>query len=146
MIRADEQRRRRFAAAVAVRARAAPAPSMRQPNAEAHARAATDRNPDRAEQPPDRALHARARGARRQQTRRRERRRRLAAALARSDRTASPTVFDPVDVLVGDLDVELVLERQHDVDEPRGVHLEILEDVGVEPDAARAPPGSSRAG
>src|SRR5262249_40148567 len=35
-----------------------------------------------------------------------------------------------VDVLVGDLDVELVLEGEHDVDEPGGVHLEVVEDVG----------------
>ena len=34
-----------------------------------------------------------------------------------------------VDVVIGDLDVEDVLELEHDVDEPSGVHLELVQDV-----------------
>src|SRR5262249_9487657 len=40
---------------------------------------------------------------------------------------------DRVDVLVGDLDVELVLEGEHHVHEASGVHLQILEDVRRRP-------------
>jgi hypothetical protein len=40
-----------------------------------------------------------------------------------------------IDLLVRDLDVELVLEGEHDIDQPRRVHLEIVEDVRLVPDA-----------
>ena len=47
-----------------------------------------------------------------------------------------------VNVIVGDLDVEGVLELEHHVDEPGGVHLQVVQDVGLARSHCRAPPGS----
>ena len=54
----------------------------------------------------------------------------------RIDRDRVDRIADRIDIvhiLIFDLDVELVLERNHDVDEPGRVYLEIFEDVGHYP-------------